>query len=133
MPRKKQQVPDETVELKRQLAETEETLDAIRQYMVDAFVIRKADGEHVVTLTDANFPYRMMVESMNEGAITLIPDGTIFYCNPCLASMVRMDPEKLIGSNFRDLLFPEDQLAFDEMFQGAGQNSRPRRVPFADR
>ncbi len=98
MPRKKKQVPDEAAELKKQLTETEETLEAIRQYLVDAFVIRKADGEQVVTLTDANFPYRMMVESMNEGAITLIPDGTIFYCNPCFTSMVRMDSEKLIGS-----------------------------------
>jgi PAS domain S-box-containing protein len=128
MPRKKQQAPDETAELKRQLTETEETLEAIRQYLVDAFVIRKADGEQVVTLTDANFPYRMMVESMNEGAITLIPDGTIFYCNPCFASMVRMDTDKLIGSNFRDLIVPEDQLAFDEMFQGAGHT--PARGEF---
>jgi PAS domain S-box-containing protein len=128
MPRKKQQVPDETAELKRQLTETEETLDAIRQYLVDAFVIRKADGQHVVTLTDANFPYQMMVESMNEGAITLIPDGTIFYCNPCFASMVRMDTNKLIGSNFRDLIVPEDQPAFDEMLLGAGQT--PARGEF---
>jgi len=103
-------------------------LEAIRQYLVDAFVIRKSDGEQVVTLTDANFPYRMMVESMNEGAITLIPDGTIFYCNPCFAYMVRMDSDKLIGSNFRDQLVPEDQLAFDEMFRGAGQT--PARGEF---
>ena len=128
MPRKKQQVPDETAELKRQLTETEETLDAIRQYLVDAFVIRKADGQHVVTLTDANFPYQMMVESMNEGAITLIPDGTIFYYNPCFAGMVHMDPDKLIGSSFRDLIVPADQLAFDEMFREAGQT--PARGKF---
>src|SRR5512139_3104634 len=128
MPRKKQQAPDETAELKRQLMETEETLDAIRQYLVDAFVIRKADGQHIVTLTDASFPYQMMVESMNEGAITLIPDGTIFYCNPCFAGMIRMDPDKLIGRNFRDLIVPEDQPAFDEMFQGAGHT--PARGEF---
>jgi two-component system CheB/CheR fusion protein len=95
---------------------------------VDAFVIRKSDGEQVVTLTDANFPYRMMVESMNEGAVTLIQDGTIFYCNPCFASMVGMDSDKLIGNNFRDLLVLEDQLAFDEMFRGAGQT--PARGEF---
>jgi PAS domain S-box-containing protein len=122
MPKKKQQVPDETAELKKQLTETEETLDAIRQYLVDAFVIRKADGEQVVTLVDASFPYRMMVESMNEGAVTLIPDGTVFYSNPCFANMVGMESEKLIGSNFRDLVVPEDQLAFDGMLRGAEQN-----------
>jgi PAS domain S-box-containing protein len=128
MPRKKQQAPDETAELKRQLTETEETLDAIRQYLVDAFVIRKSDGEQVVTLTDANFPYRMMVESMNEGAITLIPDGTIFYSNPCFAKMVETESEKLIGSNFRNLVIPEDQMAFDELLLGAEQN--PTRGEF---
>jgi PAS domain S-box-containing protein len=121
MARKKEQVPGEAAELKKQLIEKEETLDAIRQYMVDAFVIRKSDGAHVVTLVDANYPYRMMVESMNEGAITLIPDGTIFYCNPCLASMIKMEPESLIGRKFRELIAPEEQAAFDELFGRAGQ------------
>src|SRR5512144_3066477 len=93
MPRKKQQV-DETAELKRQLTETEETLEAIRQYLVDAFVIKKSNGEQVVTLTDANFPYRMMVESMNEGAVTLIPDGTVFYSNPCFANMIHREADR---------------------------------------
>jgi PAS domain S-box-containing protein len=127
MPKKKK-APDEITELRKQLAETEETLDAIRQYMVDAFVIRKADGEQVVTLADANFPYRMMVESMNEGAVTLTPDGTIFYCNPCYANMVNVESEKLIGSNFRDLIVPEDRLTFDEMLRGTEQN--PSRGEF---
>jgi two-component system, NarL family, sensor kinase len=127
MPRKKQTL-DESAELKKQLTETEETLEAIRQYLVDAFVIKKSNGEEVVTLGDANYPYRMMVESMNEGAVTLIPDGTIFYSNPCFASMVGMESEKLIGSTFHDLIVAEDQLAFEDMFRGAGQN--PTRGEF---
>lgn len=122
MPKKKQAL-DETTDLKKQLAETEETLEAIRQYMVDAFVVRRPNGEQVVTLADANFPYRMMVESMNEGAVTVIPDGTIFYSNPCFNKMVRMETEKLIGTKFRDLLLPEDQQAFDAIFTEAGQNA----------
>lgn len=116
-----QQIPDETVELKYRLEETEETLRAIRQYMVDAFVVTRADGEQVVTLSDASFPYRMMVESMNEGAVTLIPDGTIFYCNPRFGQMIKVDCEKLIGVRFRDLILPEEQAAFDTIFMEAGQ------------
>src|SRR5919109_2730947 len=96
-----QRVPDETIELKTRLEETEETLRAIRQYMVDAFVVTRSNGVQVVTLRDADFPYRMMVESMNEGAVTLIPDGTIFYCNPCFGQMIKMDTEKLIGVRFQ--------------------------------
>src|SRR6185503_18670120 len=98
-----QQVPDEATELKNRLEETEETLRAIRQYMVDAFVVTRANGVQVVTLNEADFPYRMMVESMNEGAVTLIADGTIFYCNPRFAEMIQRESKKLIGVRFQDL------------------------------
>ena len=91
-----QQAQNETTELKNRLEETEETLRAIRQYMVDAFVVTNADGMQVVTLSDTEFPYRMMVESMNEGAVTLIPDGTIFYCNRRFGEIVQIECEKLI-------------------------------------
>ena len=53
---------DEVVELKNRLEETEETLRAIRQYMVDAFVVTNSDDTQVVTLSSAEFPYRVMVE-----------------------------------------------------------------------
>lgn len=113
---------DEVIELKNRLEETEETLRAIRQYMVDAFVVTRADDTQVVTLTDAQFPYRMMVESMNEGAVTLIPDGTIFYCNPRFGEMVHTAPDKLIGVRFHELIRPEEQIAFDTIFsQVAGR------------
>jgi len=107
---------DQVVELKNRLEETEETLRAIRQYMVDAFVVTRADDIQVVTLSDAQFPYRIMVEAMNEGAVTLIPDGTIFYCNPRFGEMVHMDCEKLIGVRFHELIRPEEQIAFDTIF-----------------
>lgn len=113
---------EEVTNLKNRLAETEETLHAIRQYLVDAFVVKRANGEQVVTLSDASFPYRMMVESMNEGAVTLIPDGTIFYCNPRFARMVQVDGEKLIGAHFQDLILPEEQEAFNSIFREAGRD-----------
>ena len=120
----RQQVSDETVDLKSRLEETEETLRAIRQYMVDAFVVTRSNGTQVVTLNDADFPYRMMVESMNEGAVTVIPDGTIFYCNPRFGEMVQMDSEKLIGIRFQDLIGSEEQSAFGALFTQAGNGAR---------
>ncbi|RPI91370.1 MAG: PAS domain S-box protein [Chloroflexi bacterium] len=125
MPKRNQaqpQVPEESVELKNRLEETEETLRAIRQYMVDAFVVTRENGEQVVTLNDADFPYRTMVESMNEGAATLIPDGTIFYCNPRFGEMIEQNCEKLVGVRFQDLLPVEERAAFEEIFAQAGRN-----------
>ena len=119
-----QQVTDETIELKSRLEETEETLRAIRQYMVDAFVITRSSGTQVVTLSDGDFPYRMMVESMNEGAVTVIPDGTIFYCNRRFGEIVQMEPEKLIGIRFQDLMRSEEQSAFEALFAQSEHGAR---------
>src|SRR6188474_1876436 len=115
-----QQVSDEAAELRNRLEETEETLRAIRQYMVDAFVVTRENGIQVVTLSEADFPYRMMVESMNEGAVTLIADGTVFYCNPRFGEMVQREPQKLIGVSFADLLPVEQRDGFLVMLRDAG-------------
>ena len=128
MAKKKETDPpivEEAIDLRNRLEETEETLRAIRQYMVDAFVITREHGEQIVTLGDADFPYRMMVEAMNEGAVTLVPDGTIFYCNPCFSKMVQVNSEKLIGVKFQDLLQPDQRERFQQLFEQAGQ-SEPR-------
>ena len=111
------QLQDENIELKSRLEETEETLRAIRQYMVDAFVVTRSNGEQVVTLNDTEFPYRLMVESMNEGAVTLIPDGTIFYCNPRFSKWVQIEAEKLIGIRFQDLLPLEQKSNFEALIE----------------
>jgi PAS domain S-box-containing protein len=142
MPKKNSGLPpvhDETDELKSRLAETEETLRAIQEYMVDAFVVNRENGIQVVTLNESEIPYRMMVESMNEGAVTLIPDGTIFYCNGRFGEMVQMDCETVVSTAFQKLLVPEEQGRFDAIFRNAAphgireefhlQTSHGNRVP----
>src|SRR5690349_1830255 len=115
---------DESVELKSRLEETEETLRAIQQYMVDAFVVNRDNGIQVVTLNESEIPYRMMVESMNEGAVTLIPDGTVFYCNSRFGEMLGIDCEKMIGTAFQDLVAPEEIERFEECLQQAQISGR---------
>ena len=44
--------------------------------------------------------YRILVETMNEGAVTLLPEGTVTYCNPRFSEMVGMSPDKVIGRLF---------------------------------
>jgi PAS domain S-box-containing protein len=117
-----QHIEDEAAELRSRLEETEETLQAIRQYMVDAFVVNRENGIEVVTLNHSEIPYRMMVEAMNEGAVTLIPDGTIFYCNSRFGNMVEIDEEKLVGTSFQQLIVPEEQSKFDVILKKALTN-----------
>ncbi|HET9906772.1 MAG TPA: PAS domain S-box protein [Anaerolineales bacterium] len=99
--------------------ETEETLQAIRQDMVDALLVTRGNGTRVVTFNDADFPYRLMVESMSEGAVTLIPDGTIFYSNSRFCEMVQTESDLLVGTPFREFIMPEEREAFDTIFSQA--------------
>ena len=119
--RSKQQTLDETKNLKSRLAETEETLRAIQEYMVDAFVVNREKGIEVVTLNGSEIPYRRMVEAMNEGAVTLIPDGTIFYCNFRFGEMLQENPENLIGTPFQNLILPAEQDHFKQIMTQSEQ------------
>jgi cell division septum initiation protein DivIVA len=61
----------EVEELRARLAEGEETLEAIRSGTVDAVAMEGPEGMQVYTLKGAEQSYRVFLETMNEGAITL--------------------------------------------------------------
>jgi PAS domain S-box-containing protein len=88
----------ENAELRARLAEAEATLEAIRTGGVDALVTAGPEGDQVSSLQGAETPFRLLVESMNGGAATLAPDGTILYCNHRFAEMVATPAERVIGS-----------------------------------
>lgn len=84
-------------ELEARLREAEETLDAIRNGDVDAVVVGGPSGQKVYTLKNADRPYRVLIEQMQEGAVTLSEDGTVLYCNQRFATIVGSPREKVIG------------------------------------
>ena len=75
--RTRQQLIDELQELTARMVETEGTLRAILSGEVDGLVVSTAEKDQIFTLSGADHPYRVMVEAMNEGTITLTSDGTI--------------------------------------------------------
>jgi PAS domain S-box-containing protein len=102
----------ENAELRRRLDEAEETLQAIRDGSVDAFVVEGEQGSRIYTVEGADRPYRLLIEQMHQGAATLSVDGTILYCNRRLASLLRAPHEKLIGAQLRDFVAPDQQAEF---------------------
>src|SRR6476660_3476653 len=76
-------------ELRARLAQAEETLHAIRSGKVDAVVVAGKAGPQVFTLEGADHAYRVLIESMNEGALTLTADKMILYANECFAGMIK--------------------------------------------
>jgi PAS domain S-box-containing protein len=100
-------VSEEILELRRRLEEAEATLLAIREGQVDALVVAGADGDHVFTLRTADHPYRILVETMNEGAVTVLADGTILYANRRMAEMLQQPREKIVGESIFNFIVPD--------------------------
>ena len=121
----RQQLLDELQELTSRVVEAEETLRAIRGGEVDGLVVSTAEGDRVFTLMGAEHPYRVMVETMNEGAITLASDGTILYCNQLFADMVKGSLEKVIGSSIYQYISAKDLHLFEALVEeGLKGNSK---------
>ncbi len=111
--------------LRARLKEAEDALRAIRSGEVDATVFPAPQGDRVFTLRGAERPYRIFVEKMNEGAVTLKADGTILYANQCFAKMVRMPLNTVIGSSIHALVTPTDQQRFEILVhQGLTRTSK---------
>ncbi len=109
---------DRTIrELARRLHEAEQTIDAIRDGHVEALVVRTEAGEQVFTLRSADQPYRLMVEQMREGAMTLDDAGTILYCNRRFAELVARPPERIAGQAIAAFVSPDHAVKIGEMLR----------------
>ena len=110
--------PSEVEELRRRLAEAEETLRAIRAGEVDALVVSSVKGEQVFALHGAEQPYRLLLESMNDGALSLLPDGTIAYSNRRFAQMVRTPLEQVIAARIEDFVARDQRGRLGDLLAG---------------
>ena len=95
-------------DLRRRLQEAEDTIAAIRDGHVEALVVTAPEGERVYTLRSTDQPYRLMVEQMREGALTLSADGTILYCNQRFAELIARPAERVAGQNLGEFLHSDD-------------------------
>ena len=81
--------------------------------------------EQVFTLKGADQPYRVIVESISEGAATLGADGTIFYCNQALATLLGYPLAKVIGANLADFVVARHANHYVQLVsQGASERSK---------
>jgi two-component system NarL family sensor kinase len=118
----------ELAELRARLAEAEEMLRAIRTGEVDAVVVAGKGGPQVFTLQGAEQAYRVLIESMNEGALTLTADKMILYANQCFARMVKCPLQQVIGSSFRRFLSAEDRATLRPLLKRADKSGSKIQV-----
>lgn len=106
----------EVEELRSQLDEANETIEAIRTGQIDALVVQGADGHQLFTLKTADQTYRVFIEKMTEGAVTLNDKGLILYSNSQFARMVNLPLSKVIGLPFHEFISEENKPDYEKLF-----------------
>jgi two-component system CheB/CheR fusion protein len=99
-------------ELRIQLEESNDTIEAIRTGEIDALIVKDKDSHQIFTLKSADHTYRIFIEQMTEGAVTLNESNVILYCNTQFAKMLGVPLEKVIGQPFEKFLPPQYQGSF---------------------
>jgi PAS domain S-box-containing protein len=115
-------------ELRARLNEAEETLHAIRSGAVDALVVNGPNGEQVFSLKGADQIYRILVEAMNEGAVSLDYDGMILYSNSRFAEMIECGLERVLGSRFSSYVLEENRVAFESFLRDSRTGRSTREI-----
>ena len=107
----------ENEDLRLRLEEALDTLRAIRSGEVDALVVSTPQGDQVYTLKGAERSSRLILETLNEGVLTVAEDGTIIYSNSRFVEMLKIPLQKVIGSSIYDFIFPADRPAFQAILE----------------
>ena len=110
-------------DLMMRLHEAEETLAAIRRGDVDALVVKTPSGQHIYTLQGADNAYRLLLETLNEGAVTLALDSTILYANARFAALVETPLQRVIGKEFGSFVCETEHPLFRTLFDRGTRGS----------
>src|ERR1700676_2826534 len=115
------QLVEQVADLRASLEEANETLQAIRLGEVDAVVVQGSRGDQLFTLKGADEPYRVLIEEMNQGAVTLSANGSILYCKRRFADLLKTPLEKIVGLGFATFVAHSEHAAFAVLLE-AGRN-----------
>lgn len=115
-PQKNSELLDEIAALRLQLEEANDTINAIRTGQVDALVVKGEKGHELFTLKSADQTYRVFIEKMTEGALTLNGKGIILYSNSRFAAMLGLPLSAVVGVSFNKFVAADQKEIFTNLF-----------------
>jgi PAS domain S-box-containing protein len=108
-------------------------LQAISKGTIDALVVKGPRGPQVSTLAGAQEPYRLVVERMHEGALTLGEDRQILYSNRHLADLLGYPVGHLIGKPVANFVVPGDTVSLASLLDDGAKRPASRELKFRRR
>ncbi|HUP60914.1 MAG TPA: PAS domain S-box protein [Thermoanaerobaculia bacterium] len=121
----------EIEDLRMRLEEAEETLRAIRIGEADGVVVSGPQGDQVFLLRGSEHPYRLFVEEMIEGAVTITAAGLILLCNRRFADLLNTSVDAIIGQNIDSIPNPEVRTCLATLLASTGKRSDPEEISYS--
>ena len=118
----------ENEDLRARLDEAEDTLRAIRSGEADSLVVMGDRGEQIFALRGADQAYRILIENMSEGALTVNTSGMIIYANRRFAEMLKSPLEKIIGSQITTWIAPDSYQAFEQLLSHKSKKNNRKEL-----
>lgn len=102
----------------RKPAERETVVAVVAEGEADGLQFSHSGGEGAVALSGSPEPYRSLVESFAQGALSLREDGTITYANGSFADTARLPLDRALGARLQSFLVPSDRPLFEAILDG---------------
>lgn len=113
----------ESEKLLKKLRADKEYRDSLKELKVDALVVKDESGLKIYTEETSDKTYRILIENMHEGAVTVNKNGTVLYCNSYFANMVNYPLQKTIGSTFHSFIDVPYAKLFEDLFNQGWEKS----------
>jgi two-component system, OmpR family, phosphate regulon sensor histidine kinase PhoR len=114
-----QALRDRIEELERQLEESQQALEAIRRGDVESLVVDGPGGPRIYSLEWSIYSFRVLVEAISEGTLTMGEDGVVLYCNSRFAKMLLAPLEHVMGNPLRRWVSERSLPALEELMSQA--------------
>ncbi len=116
--------------LKARLLEAERGLSTIRGREEDATIASRGDGEGILSLTGTDLVYRLIVETMQEAALTVTFEGKILFANTRFGLFIETPVERVIGRFLVDFTVPDDREALFRLIKDGRSRPAKTRIVF---
>jgi len=121
-PDEMQKLISENSWLRQQLQQATATIDAIKTGNVDALVIGNEKSKKIFTERTSDKIYRILIEKMHEGAVTLNQRGVILYCNAYFANLLNLPLEKTIAKKMDNFIAGPSKERFKTLLKQSNEN-----------
>lgn len=114
------QLENENKDLQARLQGAEEALSSVRCHQADTLVAAGPGEDRMGILQGVEHPYRIFVETMNQGAVIIDIEGTILYGNDHLAELLGMPGTGIVGLCLYNFIIPTNGQTLETILRTCG-------------